>query len=147
MQNEPYNQQGVVEQEEAPRKRSWVSMLIIVVIAIAAIAGAAMFFSQKAGWSMFGNDSPDAAAAADVEDLLAKVGKLMVLPANETPTVATVTDPDRLKNQAFFANAEKGDRVLIYTTARKAILYSPRLGKVVEVAPLVFDANAQGTTQ
>jgi hypothetical protein len=67
---------------------------------------------------------------------MTKISKLMVLPANETPTVATVSDPEALKDQAFFANAQKGDKVLIYAQAKKAILYSTTLNKIIDVAPL-----------
>ena len=64
------------------------------------------------------------------------VGKLMVLPTDETPTMATVSDPEKLKDQAFFVNAKVGDKVLIYTKSKKAILYSPTQNKIVEVSPL-----------
>ena len=64
------------------------------------------------------------------------VSKLMVLPTDETPTMATVSDPEKLKNQAFFVNAKVGDKVLIYTKARKAILFSPSQNKIIEVSPL-----------
>jgi len=64
------------------------------------------------------------------------VGKLMVLPEGETPTIATVSDPDKLKDQAFFAHAKTGDKVLIYAKAKKAILYSPTDNRIVEVAAI-----------
>jgi hypothetical protein len=73
---------------------------------------------------------------------VAAVGKLIVLPTDEQPTLATVVDPSKLKNQPFFAQAQKGDQVLIYTNARKAILYSPTANKIVEVAPLIIGAQA-----
>lgn len=76
------------------------------------------------------------AAQDEVKKLVAEVGRLIILPANEQPTVATVTDPVGLRDQPFFANAKKGDKVLIYTNAKKAILYSPTEGKIVEVAPI-----------
>jgi hypothetical protein len=64
------------------------------------------------------------------------VGLLIVLPKNETPTIATVSDPSVLKNQAFFVDAKKGDKVLIYTNAKKAILYDPVIKKIINVAPV-----------
>lgn len=79
---------------------------------------------------------PGASSAAEVQALLATVGKLMVLPANETPTVATVRDLAALKGQSFFARAKVGDKVLIFFESKKAILYSPSENKVVEVAPI-----------
>lgn len=80
--------------------------------------------------------NPQQLAQQEVQSLIEKVGKLVVLPENETPTVATVNDPELLKDQPFFANAKKGDRVLIYTNARKAILYDPVSNKVIEIAPV-----------
>ncbi len=71
-----------------------------------------------------------------VDSLVGEVRQLMVLPEGETPTVATVVDPQKLKDQPFFANAVTGDKVLIYARARKAVLYSPTSHKIIEVAPL-----------
>ena len=83
--------------------------------------------------------SPQAAQEAakeDVKQLIEKIGKLIVVPKDETPTVATVTDTEKLKSSPFFTNAQKGDRVLIYTTAKKAILYRPVENKIIEVGPI-----------
>jgi uncharacterized protein involved in exopolysaccharide biosynthesis len=39
--------------------------------------------------------------------LVEKVGKHMFLPAGEIPSLATVTDPEKLQAQNFFADAKK----------------------------------------
>jgi hypothetical protein len=79
--------------------------------------------------------NPQKATEDQTKELLDKVGKLIVLP-DETPTIATVSDLEALKDQPFFATAEVGDKVLIYTQAKKAILFSERLNKIKEVAPV-----------
>jgi len=71
-----------------------------------------------------------------VKKLVLEVGKLIELPIGEDPTVATVTDITKLKDQPFFAKAKNGDKVLIYTNARKAILYDPQAKKVIDIAPI-----------
>jgi hypothetical protein len=68
--------------------------------------------------------------------LIEEVGKLIILPDNEQPTVATVTDLEKLRGQPFFTNAQVGDTVLIYSLAKKAILYRPNENKIIELAPL-----------
>lgn len=59
----------------------------------------------------------------------------------EEPTIATITDREKLKDQAFFARAENGDKVLIYAQAKKAFLYSVKTGKVLEIAPVNIGQN------
>src|SRR3989344_5484951 len=68
--------------------------------------------------------NPQKAAQEETRKLLADVSALIVLPEGENPTIATVTDPERLKEQPFFAKAKTGDKVLIYTNARNAVLYN-----------------------
>ncbi len=104
----------------------------VLMIAMVAIALSAYFYYQ---WN-FLKQNPQAAAQLEVNDWVEKVSRLIVLPVGETPSLATVSDPEVLKDQIFFVGASKGDIVLIYTTAKKAILYDPVLNKIVNVAPL-----------
>jgi hypothetical protein len=107
-----------------------VFLLALVVVAL----GTAFYFYMKAGAT-----EPRSQEAAEI---IAAVSKLMVLPEGEEPTVATVSDPAQLADQPFFSNAKVGHKVLIYTKARKAILYDPAAHKIVEVAPLNLDSGA-----
>lgn len=74
--------------------------------------------------------------AVEVEALVASISEHFELPAGETPTLATVTDREKLSGQDFFAGAQNGDKVLLYQEGRKAILYRPSTGKIVNVAPI-----------
>lgn len=85
--------------------------------------------------------NPGAATAEEARHLVERVGKFMELPREE-PTVATVTDPTKLQNQAFFANSQTGDKVLIYTQAKKAILFRPSTNKIIDVAPVNIGAQS-----
>ena len=112
------------------------SLIIIVafgIVLLASIALAIYFYFQyqqtqtQLNKSTIGNEQ-----AA----LISEVGKLIVLPSGEQPTVATVSDISRLKGQSFFIHARDGDKVLIYSKAQEAILYDPLAGKIVEVGPI-----------
>jgi cell division protein FtsL len=92
------------------------------------------------------SSNPVLTAQQEQAQLIAKVGKLTVLPTGETPTIATVTDITKLKDQAFFANAQNGDKVLIYTQAKKAYLYRPSTNKLINIAPVNIGSQT-GTTQ
>ena len=107
-------------------------LFFVIVIALGAIGAAYYFYNEAATLK---ND-PQKVATEEAQMTIELIGELIVLPVDEQPTIATVTDPERLKEQPFFANAKRGDKVLIYTNARKAILYDPIAHKIVEVAPL-----------
>lgn len=79
----------------------------------------------------------------EVEVLVEKVGEHMFLPYGEIPSLATVTEPEKLKGQSFFENAKEGDKVLIYSKSQKAILYDPNADKIVNIAPVSLDSNLQ----
>jgi len=118
-------------------KRSAV-LGILVILLLVAIGAASYFYLQLAEL----RKNPQKIAQQEVQELVSKVSKLIVLPEGETPTIATVSDPEKLKEQPFFANAKKGDKVLIYTNAKKAILYDPVNNKIVEVAPVNIGETA-----
>lgn len=80
--------------------------------------------------------TPAITAEEKIRKVIDEIGKTIILPQNEIPTVATVADPEKLRDQPFFANAAVGDQVLIYTTSKKAVLYRPSVHKVVEVSSL-----------
>jgi hypothetical protein len=70
------------------------------------------------------------------EKLIRDVGKLVDLPANETPSIMTVTDLGPLAGQTFFSNAQIGDKVLIYSQSKRAILYRPDEKRIIVSASI-----------
>jgi hypothetical protein len=105
-------------------------------ILVAGLLGGAIYFYMQYQESQALLKDPQRATAQETTRVVDEVGKLIVLPQNEQPQIATVSDVNKLKNQAFFSQAKNGDMVLIYTKAQKAILYDPIQKKVVEVGPI-----------
>lgn len=120
--------------------------LVLVLVALIGLSSAGYFYYQLGTTKGFfwSKKSPTAAQKGEQEavaKIVAEVGKLMELPASETPTVATVTDIDKLKAEPFFVNAKNGDKVLIYQNAKKVILYNPSAKKIVNVGPFSVGGN------
>jgi hypothetical protein len=66
------------------------------------------------------------------QQTLAKLEKVIVLPAGQTPTFATVKDVTALKKQSnFFNGAQNGDKLIVYTKENKALLYRPSTNRII----------------
>lgn len=85
---------------------------------------------------------PSIVTKQESEVLLAQIGKLIEIPKDETPTIATIQDKEKLKDQPFFANAQNGDKIVIYTKAKKAIVFRPKDNKIINVGPIAIDQQA-----
>lgn len=110
------------------------SKIFLVIFAIVgSITGTLYLARTKPELLGIARNQQEVALNEEVGKLIEEVGKIIALPQGETPTVATVTDLEKVKNQAFFANAQNGDKVLIFANAKKAILYRPSEKKIIEV--------------
>jgi hypothetical protein len=84
-------------------------------------------------------------ARQEIEAVVTRVSKLLILPQDETPTVLTIENREDLdKSQEFLSLAENGDKLLLYQGAKKAILYRPKTNQVVSVAPINNETPEQG---
>ena len=121
--------------EQTVSYKSFFLTVAMILVVSGALATAYYFYSQyQKSQQLLKN--PSQAAQEEATALKTAVGVLMELPQGEEPTVATVSDTDKLKDQTFFARAVNGDKVLIYTQAQKAILYRPSINRIIEVAPV-----------
>lgn len=119
--------------------------MLLVLLLVSTLFSASFFYQNQTTQKELATfkNNPQDFAKAETKNLIAKVGSLVELP-NEEPTVATVTDVSKLKSQPFFSKAQNGDKVLIFTKAKKAYLYSVSLSKILEVAPLNIGASQPG---
>ncbi len=106
-----------------------------VIITVIIVGGAGVYFFDKYQKTQKLLENPRQVSAEASEMLIKKVSKLMELPV-EIPTIAIVSDINKLKSQPFFINAQNGDRVLIYQASKKAILYRPSTNKIIDVSTI-----------
>lgn len=134
-----------VEEPKTPRKLPKIKLPKILspwlLVLMLLIFSAFMFNQYRAAKDKTTANTP-AAVNKRVEDVVTKVGKLIILPKDQKPTVATVVHADKLKDQTFFADAKDGDRILIYNSKNKAILYRPSTNQLVNVAAVTVTPTA-----
>ena len=125
----------VSQPTQRPQRKPLPIFLVIILALLIGVAGFGIY------WSFFSDTKSSTKNVAhiseqEIQQLVTHVGTLIALPQGETPTVATVTDLNALKGQAFFGNASLGDKVLMYPKAGQAILYNPATNKIMQVGPL-----------
>lgn len=129
-------------QEDKPRKiiakllYSVITLLILVIL-VGGFLGYKQYNKLSDENKKLSN--PEESAKVELQNLKNKISKLVDVPTDEEPTVASVTDISKLQGQAFFARAQNGDKVFMYNKAKKAILYRPSSDKVIEFAPITID--------
>lgn len=122
-------------------KKSIIGFIVLVIVG-GSLAASGYFYKQYEKIKK----NPNIVAQEESKNLANKVSQLMVLPTDEDPSIATVVDKDKLKDQPFFKNSAKDDKILIYTKAKKAILYRPSTHKIIEFAPLAIGDNQSDST-
>lgn len=122
------------------KKPPVLPFIIVGIIGISAVPS--YYFYTKYQESQVLLKNPTEMAKEEVKTLVAQIGRHIELPAEE-PTVATVSDREKLKNQPFFQKAQNGDKVLIFTQNRKAILYRPKTDKIIDISTV----NVAGNTE
>lgn len=115
-----------------PYKIFLIAAVVIAVISFLSITGILVYKTPYIQ-ELLGKRSTDATDVASVVD---EVSEVVLLPSDEEPTFATVSDVTKLSDQEFFNNAENGDIVLIYEKAKKAFLYRPSVRQLIEIGPV-----------
>src|SRR5690349_6769706 len=123
-------QPSVPVKKSSLMKKILVSLFVLVFLGSLGAAG--YFYVQ---WVTL-KKNPNIAAQQENQSLIDQVGKIILLPTGEQPTIATVNDLSALKGQTFFDNAKVGDKVLVYNQAKKAFLYDPTENKIINVSPI-----------
>jgi len=119
---------------------------ISVIILLILFTPSLYFYNKYQGTVKMLASLKNPSAESEVETLIKKVSNIIILPQGEVPTIATVTDKNKVNNQVFFSQSENGDRALIYTQAKKAFLYRPSANKIIEVMPISIESSTSAKT-
>lgn len=116
-----------------------VAAMVLLILGLGAFGG---YYFKKYQDLKKNPVSAERAAQEEVDRTIAKVANLYgSLPTDEKPSVATVSDKDKLKDQPFFDKAVNGDITLIYSNAKLAILYRPSTDKIINVSSVTIQSN------
>jgi hypothetical protein len=109
---------------------AWIMLILLMGLAF----GFYQFQKINDANKLKNEQAQQAKAVVNDDDIVRAVSKLMLLPS-EKPSVAVITDVANIKSeQPFFANAQDGDRILVYSD--RAVIYSVKNNLVVNTGPI-----------
>lgn len=129
---------------------------IFISIAIAVAGGVTWYFSSSAddadvlSASLINSagvsESPsteehiDPEIKKEIEAIIQQVSRLILLPSEQEPVIATIQNAEVLASQqAFYQSAVDGDKLLVYP--QKALIYRPTENKLINVGPVYFNTQ------
>lgn len=121
------NRQSLIE-----RIRNEAIKQIAIFVLVIILVGISQLIHERGG----AQDTANAKIMRDHEALIQEIGEFLVLPSDEKPTIATVTDKRKLIGQSLFVDAQNGDKLLAYPIAKKLILYRPVDKKIITLATI-----------
>lgn len=105
-------------------------ILIIILVLVLLVIGYFVFKPNAASYGEQLNEK-------EVSEIVSNVQKLIVVPEDDQPLVATIVNADELiAQQPFYQNVKNGDVLIIYPTVQKAILFNPDDNILINVGPL-----------
>ena len=118
--------------------------MLLLVVAVVALFFALHYYRKYSELRNVMQNVPAQNASNPAAQVISAVDKHMLLPANEQPVLAQVSDPRALLGNRFFRNALVGDDVLVYCKSQLSILYSPTRDKIIEVLPQALSEACTG---
>jgi hypothetical protein len=107
----------------------------ILLIAVVAVGGWFVYQSQSGGDLANLPDDVTKLSEQQVNEVISRVSRFIVVPEDEQPTVAVLRDTAALaERQPFYRGAKDGDILIIYSS--RAIIYDPKVNKLVHVGPI-----------
>lgn len=123
----------------------FIIAIFVVLFASTLISGAVAYSFYKQSQVNYDSSASNAlnqtSSADQYAELISKVREVVLVPADEQPTIAAIANIEQVKteNPSFYAEAQNGDIVLIFST--KAIIYRETPGLIVNIAPVVREST------
>ena len=140
---------NILRASSAPKKNngSGTVIFLLIILLIIAIGGFVWSFDkyqktkQRVAY-LSTQEGQVELSQKEVELVLEKVKKHILLPTDEDPVIATIVDAATLKQQQdFYKDAYNDDKLIIYK--QKAIIYSPLRDLIINVGPVFIQEGEE----
>jgi len=127
-------------------KKKQLVLILIITLVIIMIGGLAYYFLRPNSTYVNNQGGVNNEQLSDnqIQKMLTELGDNILLPKEDEPYVAVITDIEVLvAEQPFYSGAENGDYLIIYPKTARAITYSLKRDQIINVGPVEFDQTQQ----
>lgn len=129
------------------RKQIAMVVALTILILITVVVGKLLSDKRKLEQKVANLSNAQNSVEEENKKLDSDVRHIYEIDGKEEPTILNIVDATEVrKSQAFFERAQNGDKALIYTQQKVAILYRPSTKKIVNAVPFNPDNQPQSTT-
>lgn len=124
-----------------------ITVIVACIIVLLIVACGCYFLADRMGYvkafKMARQYVKQTELSKEDKVILEQLKKIMLLPEEETPTMAIIQDVEKLKTQqpGFFTDAKNGDRLIIYPN--QAIIFDAVANKIIKVGPVQLNEAQQ----
>lgn len=123
--------------KQASSRTKWKVILVLGLVAFAGLLVVVFFLWRKLDQTV----NNDANNSAVQQRVIKEVAKLYLVPTDEKPTVGQISDHTKVEDQAFFANAQNGDYLIVYEKDQTALLYRESANKLIKVGSITIQSD------
>jgi hypothetical protein len=125
------------------QKAVTVTFSLFSILLLAAIGFLLYKISQMDKELALARQSPGTYTDMQNKTVIEKLGQIVILPTDEEPSIATILDKEKLKDNPFFVKAKNGDKIIAYENNRLIYLYRPEINKLVGLLPFIIGDSSQ----
>lgn len=117
----------------AKAKKHFPLKIVLIVLLFLALAGGGGYLYYLKDKEVQELRASGGYTLGEYTDIITQVKKLIIIPDDETPQVAVIDDPAKLQatDAKFYANAQKGQYLIILPKSQKAIIYDKATNKII----------------
>lgn len=146
------NKSGKKPAKQRRLRKPKLTTVLVLIVLLGLAAGSAYLYTQYEATQekveqLSTVQGQEELNKTQTEQLLGEMRQMILLPTDEDPAVATIIDINQLNSNEFYKDAQNGDRVIVYSNAKKAYIYRPDTKMVINVGSFQVDETQQKPVQ
>lgn len=144
------NNKSNINTKHTQKTKTWPKVLVVlnILLIMSLMAGVVFLYTKYAESQAMVSKLSTAEGQQEFNKkelyaILADMRRLVELPSGEEPSISTIVDASKVKNIEFYSNAQNGDKLVEYSSAKIRYIYRPSKKTIINVESFVPEPSKQ----